>query len=230
MQQLLNELFRLPSWQPILVSIIPVLFAITAHEVSHGWIAKRLGDPTAQRLGRLTLNPLKHIDPIGTVLLPAMLIFLTGGRFVFGWAKPVPVTFENLRHPKRDMVFVAAAGPISNFMMAIFWGFIASVSIAISSSFPSISDSMKFIKFMGAAGVFANALLMVFNLLPLPPLDGGRVAVGLLPGRWGWGLSRLEPYGFFILIGLMLTGVLGILIDPPFNAVIDLVGFLVGLS
>lgn len=226
MQQLLSYLNNLSTAALISVSILPVLFAITVHEVAHGWIAKHLGDPTAQRLGRLTLNPLKHIDPIGTVLLPALLILLKAG-FLFGWAKPVPVTWENLRRPKRDMVLVACAGPAANFLMALLWGLIAKIGFAIDQAFPWSGTPMQL---MGIMGIFVNALLMVFNLLPLPPLDGGRVAVGLLPGRWGWGLSRVEPFGFFILIGLMVTGVLWVLIEPVFNIVLRIVVFLVGLS
>jgi Zn-dependent protease len=208
--------------QIIAVSILPVLFAITVHEVAHGWAAKQLGDPTAQRLGRLTLNPLKHIDPIGTVLVPAMLL-LVGSRVLFGWAKPVPVTWENLRNPKRDMVLVAAAGPMANLLMAIFWAIVLKLSLLLPGW---LAVPMSH---MGEIGIIINAVLMVFNLFPLPPLDGGRVAVGLLPGKWGWYLSRVEPYGFFILLALMLSGALWVVIRPLVSAVTQLVGFVVGL-
>jgi Zn-dependent protease len=216
---------NLPLPQLIAVSVLPVLFAITVHEVAHGWVAKRLGDPTAQRLGRLTLNPLKHIDPIGTVLIPVVLLILKAG-FLFGWAKPVPVTWENLRRPKRDMVLVAIAGPVANLLMAIVWGLVAKAGVLLGTTVPWASLPMQY---MGVIGILINALLMVFNLLPLPPLDGGRVAVGLLPGPWAWRLSRVEPYGFFILIGLMVTGILWVIIDPFLRAVMGLVTFLVGL-
>jgi len=216
---------NLPLPQLIAVSVLPVLFAITVHEVAHGWVAKHLGDPTAERLGRLTLNPLKHIDPIGTVLIPAVLIVLKAG-FLFGWAKPVPVTWENLRRPKRDMVLVAAAGPVANLLMALMWGGIAKAGVLLENTAPWAAEPMQY---MGVIGILINALLMVFNLLPLPPLDGGRVAVGLLPGPWAWRLSRVEPYGFFILIALMVSGLLWVIIDPFLRAVMGLVTFLVGL-
>ncbi len=211
--------------QVIAVAILPVLFAITLHEVAHGWVAKRFGDPTAQRLGRLTLNPLKHIDLIGTVLIPALLLLLKAG-FLFGWAKPVPVTWENLRHPKRDMVFVAAAGPAANLLMALFWGGVAK----LGSILPATADWAAVpMQLMGEIGITINVLLMVFNLLPLPPLDGGRVAVGLLPGPLAWKLARLEPYGFFILLGLMAFGLLWFIVQPAVSIVTALVRLVVGL-
>src|SRR3970040_53929 len=194
--------------QLVAVAILPLLFAITVHEVAHGWVAKKFGDPTAQRLGRLTLNPLKHIDPVATILVPGLLLLL--GGFVFGWAKPVPVTWENLRHPKRDMAIVAAAGPMANLIMAPIWAVIARIGIQLGTT----SWAGLPMQYMGFIGIQINAIFMILNLLPLPPLDGGRVAVGLLPGPMAWQLSRVEPYGFFILIGLMITGVLGYLILP----------------
>ena len=211
--------------QVIVVSILPILFAITVHEVAHGWVAKRFGDPTAQRLGRLTLNPFKHIDPVGTVLIPALLLLLKAG-FLFGWAKPVPVTWENLRHPKRDMVFVAIAGPVANLLMAFFWGAVARLATVLPASANWAAVPLQL---MGEIGITINVLLMVFNLLPLPPLDGGRVAVGLLPGPLAWQLSRVEPYGFFILLGLMAFGVLWFIIQPAVSVMTALVYFVVGL-
>lgn len=211
--------------QIIVVSILPILFAITVHEVAHGWVAKRFGDPTAQRLGRLTLNPFKHIDPIGTVLVPALLLLLKAG-FLFGWAKPVPVTWENLRHPKRDMVFVAIAGPAANLLMAFFWGAVAKLATVLPASADWAAVPLQL---MGEIGITINVLLMVFNLLPLPPLDGGRVAVGLLPGPLAWQLSRVEPYGFFILLGLMAFGVLWFIIQPFTHFMTGLVHMVVGL-
>lgn len=214
----------------IIILVLPVLFAITVHEVAHGWIAKLFGDPTAERLGRVTLNPIKHIDPVGTVLVPAallLLVVMAGKGFLFGWAKPVPVTWENLRHPKRDMIFVAAAGPGANLLMAILWGVIAQLANLLPVSMTWLAQPLVY---MGFWGILINVVLMVFNLLPLPPLDGGRVAVGVLPGRWAWQLSRLEPFGFPILLTLMITGILWVVIEPPIEFVLRLVTALVGLS
>ena len=224
LQKIFGILSDLSTPQLISILIIPVLFAIVVHEVAHGWVAKLLGDPTAHRLGRLTLNPLKHIDPVGTILVPAMLVLLRTG-FVFGWARPVPVTWENLRHPKRDMALVAAAGPAANFLMAIFWGLMVQRSRALPESIDWVAEPLQY---MGLAGILANVLLMVFNLIPLPPLDGGRVAGGLLPGPLSYRLSQVEPYGFFILLGLMVLGVLSIIVIPVAELVVRLVLWLVG--
>jgi len=209
------------------VAILPLLFAITVHEVAHGWVAKQFGDPTAQRLGRLTLNPAKHIDPVGTVLAPLLLLFMSGGRFAFGWAKPVPITWENLRHPKRDMAIVAAAGPAANLVMAFGWALIAKVGVLLTGTFDWAAQPMIL---MGKIGVEINAIFMILNLIPLPPLDGGRVAVGLLPGPWAWRLARIEPFGFFILLALLFTGILGNIINPPIQAVVRLIFLAVGLG
>lgn len=215
----------LSTFQLVAVAILPLIFAITVHEVAHGWMAKRLGDPTAQRLGRLTLNPLKHIDPIGTLLVPGVLLLL--GGFVFGWAKPVPVTWENLRHPKRDMAIVAAAGPVSNMLMAVIWALVAKIgTVAADGSMWAGAP----LYYMGVFGISINIVLMVLNLIPLPPLDGGRVAVGLLPGRLAYSLSRVEPYGFFILIALLVSGALGVIMHPISNALTMMVLSLAGLS
>jgi len=230
LEQILRILGSLPLPQLIAVLVLPVLFAIIVHEVAHGWVAKQLGDPTAERLGRLTLNPLKHIDPVGTVLVPGLLVLMwasAGRGFLFGWAKPVPVTWENLRRPKRDMALVAAAGPAANFLMALGWGLLAKLGESLPADAQWFAEPLIF---MGLGGILANVLLMVFNLLPLPPLDGGRVAVGLLPGPLAWQLSRLEPYGLFILIGLMLLGVLWFVIEPGANAVSRLVLLVTGLG
>ncbi len=225
LEQIFSILSRLSQPQLISILVLPVLFAIIVHEVAHGWAAKQLGDPTAERLGRLTLNPIKHIDPIGTLLVPALLVLLRTG-FIFGWAKPVPITWQNLRRPKRDMALVAAAGPAANLVMAVLWGVVVKISTLLPVSAVALSEPMKF---MGLAGILANVLLMVFNLLPLPPLDGGRVAVGLLPGPWAWRLSQVEPYGFFILIALMYSGVLWVVIGPVAELVARVVVTVVGL-
>lgn len=212
--------------QQVAVWVLPVLFAITVHEVAHGWVAKKLGDPTAMMMGRLTLNPFKHIDPIGTVLVPLILLLLPGG-FIFGWAKPVPVTWKNLRNPKKDMALVAIAGPVANLLMAIFWAIVLKIGILLSVQ----SDSQfMFLVAAGIAGIFINAILMILNLLPLPPLDGGRILVSVLPGPLAWKVSRLEPYGFFILVALLATGILGIIIGPPILWLIATLSEITGLS
>jgi Zn-dependent protease len=215
--------------QKIAVFAIPVIFAITLHEAAHGFIAMKFGDKTAWMLGRVTANPLKHIDPIGTVGLPLFLLLMSklsgGPTFLFGWAKPVPVNFSALRHPKRDMIWVAAAGPGANLLMAIFWGIVIHIGHALQSSFASNP-----LMLMGAAGIFINAILAALNLLPLPPLDGGRIAVGLLPRGPSIALARIEPYGFFILIALMFTGMLSILVMPLINIFLALIGLFTGLN
>ena len=225
LQRIINTLSQLPLPQLLSILVIPVLLAIIVHEVAHGWAAKQLGDPTAERLGRLTLNPIKHIDPFGTLLVPALLVLLRTG-FIFGWAKPVPITWENLRHPKRDMALVAAAGPVANLLMAVLWGLVLKISTLLPLTAIAVSEPLRY---MGLAGILANVLLMIFNLVPLPPLDGGRVAVGLLPGPWAWRLSQVEPYGFFILIALMYTGLLWAVVGPVAEVVTWVVLTVVGL-
>jgi len=217
-------MYGLSTPQFIAIAVIPLIFAITVHEVAHGWVAKQLGDPTAERLGRLTLNPVRHIDPVGTLLVPGLLLLL--GGFIFGWAKPVPVTWGNLRHPKRDMAIVAAAGPGANLLMALIWALIAKLTTVLPASLAQFAQPLVY---MGIFGITINIVLMVLNLLPLPPLDGGRVAVGLLPGPLAWQLSRVEPYGFFILIALLATGVLHYLIGPPISFFQQAMATLVGL-
>lgn len=215
---------QLTAIQTIAVAALPLLFAITLHEVAHGWVARRLGDPTAALLGRLSFNPLKHIDPIGTVVVPLVLLML--GGFIFGWAKPVPVTYENLRNPKRDMAIVAAAGPMANLLMALFWVGVVMLGLALGQS---LAMPAQFLIYMGEAGITLNVMLMVLNLLPLPPLDGGRVLAGFLPGPWAYKLSRIEPYGFIILLVLLATGILGKILGPIIGLVNGLLIRLVGV-
>jgi Zn-dependent protease len=206
------------------IAILPLLFGITLHEVAHGWVAKRLGDKTALMMGRLTLNPLKHIDPLGTILVPGLMM-LAGGA-IFGWAKPVPVTWQNLRNPKRDMALVALAGPMANLGMAFLWALIARLGILLSAVTPWASVPMIL---MGKVGIVLNLVLMVLNLLPLPPLDGGRIMTSLLPGPLSYRFSRIEPYGFFILIALLMTGVLWKLLGPPVSVLEDLFSLVAGI-
>ena len=195
--------------QKLAIWALPVLFAITLHEVAHGWVARYLGDNTAAAQGRLSLNPIKHIDPVGTLLLPAIFLLLPGG-FLFGYAKPVPVDYRNLKNPKQDMALVAIAGPAVNLLMAIGWGLLLKAALAQ----PHEEGWWLLLAQMGIAGITINVILMVLNLLPLPPLDGGRVAVGLLPMKPAIALSKIEPYGFIILIVALVTGVLGKLLGP----------------
>ncbi len=199
----------LTSMQEFSIWALPVLFAVTLHEVAHGWMAKRLGDPTAQRLGRLSLNPIKHIDPLGTILIPGLMI-LMGTGFIFGWAKPVPITWSNLRRPRRDMALVALAGPAANLLMATLWALARSLATYLPCGWVATPLAL-----MGAAGIGINIVLMVLNLLPLPPLDGSRVVAGFLPSRLAWRYSRIEPYGLWILLLLVGTGVLGWILTPP---------------
>lgn len=195
--------------QKIIIWAIPVLFAITVHEVAHGWVALKLGDRTAQMMGRLTLNPLKHIDPVGTILVPGILLLL--GGFVFGWAKPVPISYQNLNKPKTDMAWVALAGPMANLVMACIWAAVAKLGLSLLQADIAIGEPMLY---MGIAGVLINAILMMLNLLPLPPLDGGRILVSLLPGPLAWKVNQVEPYGFFILLALLYFGILGLILWP----------------
>ncbi|AQZ98324.1 site-2 protease family protein [Comamonas kerstersii] len=188
--------------QTVLIYALPVLFSITVHEAAHGYAARYFGDYTATMLGRVTLNPIKHIDPIGTILMPLLLYFSTSGAFLFGYAKPVPVNFSHLRRPKRDMIWVALAGPASNFVQAIAWALLLVVLVATNVE-------ERFFMEMARAGVLVNLVMWAFNLFPLPPLDGGRILVGLLPTKAAISFSRIEPYGFFIVLALVLLGIVG---------------------
>lgn len=194
--------------QTVLIYALPVIFAITLHEAAHGYAAQRLGDPTAAMMGRVTLNPFPHIDPIGTILMPLLLYFSTSGAFLFGYAKPVPVRFDRLRHPKRDMVWVALAGPASNFVQALLWG-------ALLYALVGSGITERFFLEMCKAGMLTNVVMFAFNLFPLPPLDGGRIVVGLLPWRQAVLFSRIEPWGFYIVMALVITGVVSALWMQP---------------
>jgi Zn-dependent protease len=208
--------------QLIAVYALPVILAITLHEAAHGYVAMRFGDFTAYAAGRVTLNPVRHIDPIGTVLLPLILLtagkLMGGGGVLFGWAKPVPVNFANLRQPKRDMLWVAVAGPGSNLAMALLWAVVLKANLA----FPESGYALP-LALMGAAGVYINVIFMVLNLLPLPPLDGGRILVSVLPHRYAWRIAKLEPWGFPILLLLLFTGALGAGLWPLIDVMVSLI-------
>lgn len=197
--------------QTITVYAIPLIFAITIHETAHGYVARMCGDPTAYMLGRLTLNPIKHIDPVGTILVPGALLIMSAitgmSGIIFGWAKPVPINFRNLRNPKTDMIWVAAAGPGANLVQAILWAIILKILFIVGID----SD---FLEQMCLAGVSCNIVLMALNLIPIPPLDGGRIVTGLLPPGMAWQYSRIEPYGMYILFALILTGTLSFFMRP----------------
>jgi Zn-dependent protease len=202
--------------QTILIYALPVLFAITVHEAAHGYVAHHYGDNTAYRLGRITLNPMKHIDPIGTIAMPLALYFLTSGTFLFGYAKPVPVNFGKLRNPKRDMIWVALAGPASNFLQALLWGVLLYVLVGANVH-------ERFFLQMCRAGLTVNVVMFAFNLFPLPPLDGGRILVGLLPYRQAVAVSRVEPWGFIIVMLLITTHILDTYWLAPVKAITDFV-------
>lgn len=209
--------------QLIALYAIPGIFAITLHEAAHGYAARHFGDPTAYQAGRISLNPVRHIDPIGTLLIPAIVLFASGGKFAFGWAKPVPVDFGRLRQPKRDMLWVAAAGPGANLFMALLWAIAVKVVGALPASYFTEPALL-----MAQGGIIINIVLMVLNLLPLPPLDGGRIAVSLLPHRLAYQVARIEPYGMILLMILLFTGLLGAVMLPLIAAALSLISWLFG--
>ena len=208
--------------QTLAIWALPVIFAITLHEAAHGFVAKYYGDPTAWQLGRVSLNPLRHIDPVGTILVPALILatssLLAGGGILFGWAKPVPVNFGRLRNPKRDMLWVAAAGPGANLVMTLGWACLLKLATLMPDSLFALPMAE-----MGKAGIKINAALMLLNLLPIPPLDGGRIAVSLLPHGAAWRFAQLEPYGFVILLALLFTGILDGILGPLIFGFIHLI-------
>jgi len=205
---MMNELTLL---QRIVVWILPVIFAITVHEVAHGWVAKKYGDNTASALGRLTLNPIKHIDLLGTIILPGLLL-ITGTGFIFGWAKPVPVDPRHFKNPRRDMAIVALAGPLANVLMAVGWALIARLGVAIGMQMEAVSLPLIY---TGIAGISINLVLALVNLLPIPPLDGSRILTGILPNYWAWQYNRLERFGFIILLVLLYTNTLSAILAYP---------------
>lgn len=215
----MDEMLR--SFQTLLIWAIPVLFAVTVHEVAHGWVANKLGDKTALMMGRITLNPLKHIDLVGTILVP--MIFILIGGFVFGWAKPVPVNWHNLKNPRRDMALVALAGPGANLLMAIFWAAVAKIFMEFTQA--GFSNG-KVLAYMGVAGVSINVMLMILNLIPIPPLDGSRVASSLMSRDMALKYDTIERYGFIILIVLMFTGALAYILKAPYDAILEGIQFL----
>ena len=198
--------------QTVALYALPVLFAITVHEAAHGYAARHYGDNTAWMMGRVTLNPMKHIDPVGTIVMPLVLYFATSGAFLFGYAKPVPVRFGNLRNPKRDMIWVALAGPGANLVMALMWG--AGLYV-----FQAVGITEPFFLKMCNGGVLVNVVMFAFNMFPLPPLDGGRILVGLLPYKQAELVSRVEPWGFFIVMALVVMNVISTLWMRPVMAI-----------
>jgi Zn-dependent protease len=211
--------------QTIALYAIPIVFAITLHEAAHGYVAKHFGDYTAYQAGRISLNPLNHVDMVGTILVPVGLLIVTAGQFAFGWAKPVPVNFGLLREPKRDMLWVAAAGPGANLAMALAWGFILRLALLLPGNYFSYP-----IQAMAQYGVRINLVLMVLNLIPIPPLDGGRIAVSLLPNKLAYRFAMIEPYGLIIVVALLATRVLSGVIGPVVAVCRDLIYAVFGLS
>jgi Zn-dependent protease len=213
--------------QGICISALPIIFAVTLHEVAHGYVAYWCGDYTAKLSGRLSLNPIKHIDPMGTIIIPFLMLLLSNFRFLFGWAKPVPVDARNMRHPRRDMALVASAGPLSNLLMAVLWGLVAKLGLILASG-----GNLWFGKplaFMGQVGIDINIVLGLLNLIPIPPLDGSRILSSILPPRWAYQYSKIEPYGFFILIVLLMTNLLSKVLMPAVEITRQLIYQMLGL-
>ena len=216
----------------IAVVVLPLLFAITSHEAAHGWVSNKLDDKTALMMGRVTLNPLKHIDPFGTVILPILILILSKFTFAFGWAKPVSIAWQNLRKPRRDMALVAIAGPLSNLLMALLWAAIAklSVTFAVNAVNPVVKTVTLFFYHTGLFGILINLVLMLLNLIPVPPLDGSRVVSAILPPKAAYAYSKIEPYGIWILLGLLIFGLLGQLLLPMVLYLMNFVRSIFGLT
>ena len=212
-------MLELSTIQQITLWVLPMLFAITLHEAAHAWVASRCGDTTAKAMGRLSFNPLKHIDLIGTILTPIVILVFTHFNFAFGWAKPVPINPTQFRNPRRDVILVAIAGPLANFLMAILWAAVMKCAIAAN---PAVSMAALFFLLTARAGIVINLVLAILNLLPIPPLDGGRVIMALLPYPYSARLQKMEPFGFFILLGLLLTGILTVIMNPVINIALNL--------
>jgi Zn-dependent protease len=210
--------------QIVAISVLPVLFAITVHEVAHGWVASKFGDQTARLSGRLTLNPLKHIDLVGTIIVPMLLLLFS--NFIFGWAKPVPVDARNMRNPRWNMALVAFAGPFSNMLMALFWAGIGRLSFMFIETNPWLAKPLVY---MGEVGILINIVLAIINCLPVPPLDGGKILCSVLPPRVAWHITKLEPYMFIFFILLILTGALSYIILPPIQFLTQAITTLFGL-
>jgi len=208
--------------QFIALAAIPILFAVTLHEAAHGYVARHFGDKTAERAGRISLNPVHHIDPVGTILMPLLTLFFGGA--MFGWAKPVPVNFAALRHPKKDMLWVALAGPGANLFMALIWALVADIALAMAGNYFAVP-----LHAMAMKGIEINIVFMVLNLIPLPPLDGGRIAVSLLPYPQAIKFARIERYGMFILIFLLITNILGLILWPVVNFFVNAINYIFGL-
>lgn len=209
--------------QKIAIGVIPILFAITLHEFAHGWVARRLGDPTASSMGRLTVNPLAHIDPLGTILIPLLTMMI--GGFIFGWAKPVPIDPRHFQDPRRGMAWVGLAGPAANLLMALFWTWVLSMSLNLEGMNLAVPVAL-----MAQIGIIINVILMVLNLLPIPPLDGSRVLAGIVPPDWARNIYRIEPYGLLIIMALLFTGVLGKILWPIIQSFYGFFFQLAGLS
>jgi Zn-dependent protease len=224
--QLIISMPELSLVQQITVWVFPVIFALTIHEAAHAWMANRLGDSTAKLLGRVSFNPMKHIDLFGTIILPLCILLLSNFSMVFGWAKPVPINSSKFTHPRRDLALATAAGPLSNIIMALIWT--ACLKICVLSVH-QISAIPAFIMLTARAGIIINILLAVLNLLPIPPLDGGKIVANLLPIKQAMQFEKIEPYGFFIMLALLLSGALNWLIQNPMTMLLNLISTLFNL-